>query len=350
MAWYNSLAHAVGNVVGAGAVGAGTAYDYLTPGKGSSSVTKLGKNITNPNVTLSNPAGLLASNNQAFTGTGAYGASPSTAGGSNGTSNASAVYDPSAVYGSGYGSSASGYGAGGTAQVNPEAALISSIQGKIGSIQSAYDALTGSLQSAAGDQANQVNQNYDTQNTQLGNTYKDTANQLVGQYQAHGLGDSSYAGNAQDSANQTYQTNLQSIANNRNSDLAKIGQALQQGLAQNNAGKNSLTPVWNNLGQYSDADLQNLSNQYDAQIQDLAAQQGGSGTQAQYLNTIKSVAPTQNQGTTQLQTQLQQLANSATPTFAKNTIAQGLINQAGQTDPNSQSYWANYFKTLSPGT
>lgn len=55
MGFLNSAVHAVGNVVGPALVGAGTAYDYLTPGTGTSKATNTGKAITNPNVTYSNP-------------------------------------------------------------------------------------------------------------------------------------------------------------------------------------------------------------------------------------------------------------------------------------------------------
>lgn len=59
MAWYNSVTHAVGNVVGPALIGAGTTYDYLTPGTGSSKATNTGRAITNPNVTWSSPSASL---------------------------------------------------------------------------------------------------------------------------------------------------------------------------------------------------------------------------------------------------------------------------------------------------
>jgi len=58
MSWFSSAVHAAGNVVGPTLEGVGTAYDYLTPGKGSSKATNVGKAITNPNVTLSDPSQL----------------------------------------------------------------------------------------------------------------------------------------------------------------------------------------------------------------------------------------------------------------------------------------------------
>lgn len=54
MAWYNSAVHAVGNVVGPAAVGLGTVEDYLTPGKGSGTLTDVGHAITSGTSTANN--------------------------------------------------------------------------------------------------------------------------------------------------------------------------------------------------------------------------------------------------------------------------------------------------------
>lgn len=281
-------------------------------------------------------------------GINAPGPNYTTSGGRTGTKG---VNNPqSGIYGGD--TSANGYGAGG-GSVGTDA-LLGNLRNqaidRIHSIQSAYDALTNSLQASVQDKIGQNNQNYDNQTKQLTNTYQDTANQLTGQYQAHGLGDSSYAGNAQDSASKSYNDNLTAINTDRNNTLAQLGQTLQQGRAQYDTGKNSYNDYLNNIGNYGAGDLQTLLSNFGQTQQDLSTQQAGQGTQAQYLQAVQGINPAANQGTSQLTAQLQQLANSSTPQFAKNTIAQGLISQAGQTDPNATSYWQNYFKQLNPGT
>ena len=71
MAWYNSVVHAVGNVA-APVLEAGGAV--ASPVLGSNnSLTQAGHNISNQGVTLSNPAGIVQSNDPAFSGSGAYG-------------------------------------------------------------------------------------------------------------------------------------------------------------------------------------------------------------------------------------------------------------------------------------
>lgn len=342
MSILSNLFHSNAQLVGGAAKVAGAVT-------GNKQLTNLGHNITNPNVSLSNPTGILYSNNPAFTGPGAYGASAQRGGSQPTAQNQGGSYDPYSNYGDGsYGNSSGNSSAQSQADQQLQGLRNQAID-RIHAIQSAYDALTGSLQSSVTDKSNQLNQNYNQQATTLGDSYKDTANQLTGQYQAHGLGDSSYAGNAQDSANKTYNDNLTAINTDRNNSLSQLGQTLQQGQAQYAAGKNSYNDYLNNIGNYGATDLGTLLSNFGQTQQDLATQQAGQGTQAQYLAAINGVNPTINQGTSQLSAQLQQLANSSTPQFAKNTIAQGLISQAGITDPSQKSLFEDQFKQLTAG-
>lgn len=49
----------LGNIVGHAAATAGRAYDYATPGAGTSSLTNVGRAVYDPNVVLSNPTGIF---------------------------------------------------------------------------------------------------------------------------------------------------------------------------------------------------------------------------------------------------------------------------------------------------
>ena len=67
MSFLSGLTHIAGNVAGPLLEGAGTIYDYATPGTGSSKATNVGKAITNPNVTLSSPGNLQFGGQSGFT-------------------------------------------------------------------------------------------------------------------------------------------------------------------------------------------------------------------------------------------------------------------------------------------
>lgn len=226
------------------------------------------------------------------------------------------------------------------------ARLRGDITNKINTILGVYDALNQGVDATVKDKSNQLNQNYGNQRTGLNNTYSDTANQLAGNFSNRGLGDSSYNANAQDSATRTYNTNLQSIQNAQNSDLANLGQFANSAHAGYNAGKSSVSGLGSQLGNYGSADLQSLYNNLGSQEQQLAVERGGQGTQGQFIQAVNGINPVQNGGVADLQGQLQSVLSSAAPGFAKQAIGQGLITQATSGDPAQQSYWNTYFNQL----
>lgn len=233
--------------------------------------------------------------------------------------------------------------------VDPLTGLRSTVSNKIQMIQQAYDALTGNVRAQALDQLGQNNKNYDQQLSGLNDQYQATANGLGGAYAARGLGDSSFYGAAQQNAGKTYGDNQQAILDARDQSSAGLGRWLQTQTAQNEAGKNSYGDYLNNLGNYTADDLNSLNSNLGQAYGSIQGQAAGVGTNQQYLQALQQFAPTQNQGSSQLASQLQQLNSSGAPTFAKDQIQQGLIKQAGINDPNQQSYWSDYWKQLQGG-
>lgn len=244
---------------------------------------------------------------------------------------------------------ANGTPSGTGAPADPYAGLRSSVANRISLIQHAYDALTGNIRNQVADQNNQNNQNYDKQLSSLGDQYQTTANGLGGAFSARGLGDSSFYGGAQQDAGKTYADNQQSILDSRNQTAAGLGQFAQSNIAQDEAAKNSYGDYLTNLPNYTQSDLQSLDGSLGQAYNTVQGQAAGIGTNQQFVDTLHKYAPTQNQGGSQLASQLQQLVSSGAPTFAKNQIQQGLIKQAGITDPSQVSYWADYFRKLQNG-
>lgn len=74
----SSITHAAGNVVAPVLEGTGAAISPLTGS--NNSLTQAGHNISNQDVTLTNPGGLVAGNDPAFSGAGAYGTSAASGG------------------------------------------------------------------------------------------------------------------------------------------------------------------------------------------------------------------------------------------------------------------------------
>lgn len=277
--------------------------------------------------------------NIATWGTGAQGVSyPSQVHAAN-TNSAGLAYNPES-----YGSTASSAAAQAAAQ--QQAALSSSRNdalSRINSLLNAYNSLNGSLTSQYQDEVGRDNANYDQQLGDLNKTYGDTTQQTSASYGARGIGDSSYLGNALSDLGSTYQSNVNSIGQSRQSDLGQLGSAYSGNKAQIANAMNQYNQEKSNIGNYDATDLSTLLGNLQTDQGNVAAQGASTGPLSQFVNVANSLSPTQNQGSSQLQSKLQQLIGSNTPTFAKNQIAQGLINS---NDPSQNSYWTNYYNQL----
>lgn len=322
--------------VGAGAQTVGRAYDYATPGSGTSTLTNAGRSITDPNVVYTGGIGGLVNGKSDFT--------PVATGGNNNSANLG--LDPSqGVLGASTVAGNSGqYNAGGGSM-----AYENNLADQLRGIISTYDSLNGGVDTASNDAVNNYNTQYNQQAGDLNNEYASATNQLAGQYGARGLADSSYYGNAQDDAKNTYNTNVQSLVDQRNQNLASIGQQAASAKAGYAASKNQYSDILGNLNNYTQDDLNSLGSSLPGALGSAQQAQAGQGTQAQFLQSIQNLPALQEQGGTQLQAQLQKLSATGAPNYAKQQIAQGLINQAQTNDPNAQTVWGNYFNSLLNG-
>ena len=244
---------------------------------------------------------------------------------------------------------ASDGGGGGGASANPTAEAYAgqrqAVQDKLSALINAYNSLTGSAERAYATKAEDLRKQYGGQRQKFANTLSDTANSLTSAYQAKGLGDSSFAANAQNAAINNYNTDISNINQAEQSGLGQLGQALQSARGQYEAAKSTYQDYLNNLGNYGGQDLSNIMGSAETGLQNAAQAQAGMGSQADYINAINSVAP-QQLSPTALQTQLQTLQNSGTSDFAKSAIAKGLISQATGGNPEQQTYWTDYFNSL----
>lgn len=262
-----------------------------------------------------------------------------------GATTGGAAPTPQSNYSPGYTSGSSGI----TAPTPDTSAQQNQARSRIQSIQSAYDTLTGNIDQIVNERNAQNNQNYDQQLGNLTNAYSTNAGQLGGAYQARGLGDSSFYGNAQQDAGNIYNQNVGNILQDKSNTAAQLGQYASSSKAQYGAGKNAYNDILGQLGTFNPTQLGDLYNQLGTQLGNVQSQAGGIGTNAQFIDKLNAITPTQNQGTSQLASKLQQLVTSGAPQFAKSQIAQGLIKQAQLTDPTAQGYWTDYYNKLLSG-
>jgi hypothetical protein len=290
----------------------------------------LGANITNPNINYKGALNPPTPSNNYYT--------PPISGGGSGDGSGSANYTDQSLYDPTQGGLYNTSGG--------SIAYQNNLADQLRSIISAYDSLSGGVDSVSNDAINQYNKQYDTQSNDLNNEFASASNQLSGQYGARGLADSSYYGNAQDEAKHTYDTNVQSLVDQRNQNLASIGQQAAAAKANYGGQKGQYSDILNNIGNYDQSSLNSLGSSLPGALSDVNQAKAGQGTQAQFLQAIQGLPALQNNGGQQLQAQLQKLSTTGAPGFAKQQIAQGLISQAQLQDPNANTVWQNYFNQL----
>ena len=243
-----------------------------------------------------------------------------------------------------------GYGYGGYGASNPLAETYAGqrndTRNRLQAAINAYNSLAGVAQTAYADQANKLRTSYQGQRDKLKNTLETTANNLTSAYQARGLGDSSFAANAQNSALNNYNTDLTNVQNNENQSISDLGSKLQTARAQYEAAKSGYQDFLNRIGTFGGSELGSIMNQAQLGMQNAAQAQAGMGTQSENIAAITGVAPKQLD-TSQLQSQLQSIQNSGTSDFAKNAIARGMIKQATAGNPDQETYWTDYYNKLS---
>lgn len=238
-------------------------------------------------------------------------------------------------------------GGGGSYTAQPDtSALQQSVRNRISAIQGAYANLQGAINPLVQDKVSQYLQNYNTQAGDLNKAYGNAIGQTQAMYGARGLGDSSFQGNALDTATGTYNENLNSLNQDKTSKLASIGQYAQGLKSGAQSASDQYGQYLNNLGNYSASDLSSLDASLANALPGVQQQAANLGTNQQFLNTLAQYAPQVNQGSQQLASQLQNLVTSSAPIFAKKQIAAGLVKSAQLTDPSAQSYWNDYFNQL----
>lgn len=314
--------------VGRAAQADGRLFDYLTPGSGTNRVTNAGRSIVDPNVTYQGGIGGLFNGQADFK-------PPGQVLGANTTNLQDQGQDPT---GGAYGAGGAGNGI--------DQGYKNGIADQLRSIISAYDSLYGGVDTTANDAIGNYNKQYGQQSDELNNQYGAATNQLAGQYGARGLADSSYYGNAQDEAKNTYDTNVQSLVDQRNQNLAQIGQQAAGAKAGYAGSRGQYAGILGNLDSYGQAGLQSLGGNLQGAQAGVQQAQAGQGTQADFIRSIQGLPALQNSGGSQLQAQLQKLSQTGAPSQVKNQIAQGIINQAQLQDPNQATQWNNYWQQL----
>lgn len=217
-----------------------------------------------------------------------------------------------------------------------------SLTDKINALNDLYNLIYQDLGTMTKEQRKKIEEGYGQQAQTQQTQYEQTARQLPLQYGAMGVGDSSYYAKAAGTASDLYDQAIKQIQQEKETKLGELGRAYETQKAAFQAGQSAL----GGLPQYgTQADVSALQQQ----IGSLTQQRAGLGTQASYMGALQNIAPTPTMSTGQLETKLKELTGQSIPSFAKQTIGEGQIKQAGLT-PEQQSYYTDYFQKLLQGS
>lgn len=309
MSFISGAAHLVAQPLGWGAEAVGGVQDIL-PGKGTSQLTNLGHNITSPGVTLSNPSGLLNSNNPAFTGAGAYNPAYKQTSGATGTGQGDTTTVP--------GNSGSGGVAG--AGTNTTGYDPTQYAQAVGNTNAAIDRLGNTLNSG---------------NSAIDASYTNALNQLLlGRNQSQ----QAYNTNKQQTA-QDYVTSKNTIGANAGASLQGLQRLLGSRGASGSSAYNTAAPEAVTRG----ATLQrnDVSNQYGQNQQ--ALDTGWNNYLTGYNNSVADVGAQRDQQKQGLQQSVDNNRATLLQTLAQLTQAQGgdaqpYIDQANQVLNSNSNY------------
>jgi uncharacterized protein YukE len=202
---------------------------------------------------------------------------------------------------------------------------------RINALNQMYDLIYRDLAELTQSRRGELEQAYGEQQKGLTGQYEETARMLPLQYGAQGVGDSSYYAKAAGRASDVYNQNLAQMEQETTMGQFRTGQEAVGRTPRSITG--------------TQADVQAQQAQLDQALQGLAGQRAGLRTNQQYVQALQGIAPSQNMGADMLKKQLDELAVSSIPSFAKQTIGKGLIQKSGQ----DQTFYQDYFDKLQQG-
>lgn len=215
------------------------------------------------------------------------------------------------------------------------------LSGKINALNQLYDLIYKDINDLTQSRKGELEKQYGEQQKNITGQYQETARQLPLQYAAQGVGDSSYYSKAAGRASDVYQQGLGQLEQDMQSKLADLGRFYETTTGQYRAQQQAMagTPT-----RFTGTQGEAMAAQQalDTRLGELSSARAGLKTNPQYTQALQGIAPTQNTTADALKKQLDELAVSSIPSFAKQTIGKGLIQKSGQ----DQTFYQDYFDKL----
>ena len=219
--------------------------------------------------------------------------------------------------------------------------VTANLSDRINALNQMYDLIYKDIADLTQSRRSELEKAYGQQQEGLTGQYQETARALPLQYAAQGVGDSSYYSKAAGRASDVYNQNLAQMEQDKQAKLGELGKFYESTMGQFRTGQEAVGRTPRSITG-TQADVQAQQSQLDQALQSLAGQRAGLKTNQQYVQSLQGIAPSQNMGADALKKQLDELAVSSIPSFAKQTIGKGLIQKSGQ----DQTFYTDYFDKL----
>jgi hypothetical protein len=222
--------------------------------------------------------------------------------------------------------------------------VTANLSDRINALNQMYDLIYRDLSELTQSKRGELEKAYGEQQKGITGQYEETARALPLQYGAQGVGDSSYYSKAAGRASDVYNQNLAQMEQEKQSKLGELGKFYETTMGQFRTGQEAVGRTPRSITG-TQADVQAQQAQLDQALQGLAGQRAGLRTNQQYVQALQGIAPSQNMGADMLKKQLDELAVSSIPSFAKQTIGKDIIQKSGQ----DQTFYQDYFDKLQQG-
>ena len=245
------------------------------------------------------------------------------------------------------------YAAAAAAQAAAEAARLGTLRGDTtrlaNNIKDIFNARYGLVDTAAREQADNLNKRYTTESGQLATDIGNEVNKTGAAFGGRGTFDSSDRGNTQDEITREGQKQITSLGEELSTNLAGVGKWATGQKSNFDVEKANADSIISRIAQSTDAtELENLKASLESRINELNAGAADYNTNEQNRASLESIAPS-SQRAVQLKTTLSQIVGGNADPSTKLAIGTKIVQNSGLT-PAEQEQLIMAFQSDLSGT
>lgn len=235
-------------------------------------------------------------------------------------------------------------------QVAQRSGLQKSIQKLVGDAMGVYDTLFGNLQTAGASQRQALESKFGTERQALGEQFAQEIPRIGQAFAARGAYSSSWRGRAEQTAQDKFAKQLETMQREREAAGQKLGQEVATQEAQLRAGQRGLSDVLARIPGTTDlTELTALQTEIQKKINELQASGAGLQSQEAFMQRFEQLTP-MNDRTAQLRQTLSTIIQGEAPAPLKQSVAAQIIGSSGLSPEEQQALLSEVSAQLTPTT